>query len=110
MTLRITEETVDAALQVLRSTQHSRARAAYEFGEAQLKVILARATLASELKTVDDRKNEALTSDDYAKALEAHRLVSEAYFGAKDRREAADAVLRAYQTQQSDNRATGRVV
>lgn len=101
---------MDAALQVLRSTRHSRTRAAYEHSEAHLKIILARATIASTAKTVDERKNEAMVSDEYAKALEAHRLVSEAYFEARDKREAADAVLRAYQTQQSDNRATGRIV
>lgn len=107
--MEIKDETIEAALRVLNSSTHARAKAAHEYGQDQLKVILAKEALASNAKTADERKNEALTSQAYLTALEEHRKVAEVYFEARDKREAADAILRAWQTSSADNRAMGRV-
>jgi hypothetical protein len=109
MTFHIPEDHVHHAFEVLKMQDHAKARAAYEFTEKQLKVTLARAQLKAEGKTVGEREATALASSDYAKALEAFRAVAEVYHVARDRREAAAAIIDAWRTQQSDLRAMGRV-
>lgn len=107
--LHIPESTVQKAFDLLRESVHAKSRAAYEFSEKQLKVVLARAAQASEAKSAVDRERDALVSAEYQLALEAHQSVSEAYFTARDKREAAVAIIDGWRTQQSDNRASGRV-
>lgn len=101
----IDEEEVQAAFDVLHSNEHAKRRAAYEYAEKRLKVVLATALLAAEGKNADERNAKAQTSEEYEAALKHFRLISEAYYEARDKREAADAVTRAWQTQQSDRRA-----
>lgn len=105
----IPESHVQHAFDVLKQSDHAKSRAAAEFSEKQLKVILARAILAAEGKTVGERESIALTSPDYVRALEANRLVAEAYYIARDRREASQAIIDGWRTQQSDHRAMARV-
>lgn len=102
---QIDDEEVQAAFDVLHSGEHAKARATYEYAEKRLKVALARALKAAEGKTVSERENNALLSDDYQKALTSFRLLAENYYTERDRREAAVAVIDAYRTQQSDRRA-----
>ena len=109
MSLHIPESTVQAAFDYLRDSIHAKSRAAYEFSDRQLKVVLAAAAKKSNAKTVAEREADALVSLDYAAALEAHQSVSEAYFTARDKREAAVAIIDGWRTQQSDQRASGRV-
>ncbi len=109
MAFVISEEGVQRAFEILKTMNHARARAAYEFTEKQLKVVLAKAVLSAEGKTVGERESIALTSDDYVKALDAFKLVAETYYVARDRREAASSIIDAWRTQQSDARAMGRV-
>jgi hypothetical protein len=106
---RIEDETAQKAFEVLRSGQHAKARAAYEFSEKQLKTVLARRATGSNASSIAARQDEALASVEYAEALEAFRLVAEAYYGARDKREAASACLDAWRTQAADQRAMGRV-
>lgn len=109
MTLRITEDTVEAALRVLNSDKHAKAKAAAEFSEKQLKVTLARLASSSDAKTVADREAYALTHPDYERALEAHRLVSEAYYSSRDQRDAAVAMIDCWRSLKADGRRADRV-
>lgn len=107
--MHVPERHVEHAFDVLRSKDHAAARAAYEFAEKHLKVVLAKAEVASNGKTVADRQNSALTSPEYERALQDFKLIANAYYEARDRREAASAIIEAWRTQQSDLRAAGRV-
>jgi hypothetical protein len=104
----IPDALVQHSFDILKSHDHAKARAAYEFSEKHLKVVFARALLAAEGKTVGERESAATVSETYRTGLEAFKLVSEAYHLAKDRREAARAVIDAWRTQQSDERAMAR--
>lgn len=107
--IRIPDDHVQHAFDLLKSGSHATARAAYEFAEKQLKVTLARAELAAEGKTVGERQALALTDQSYERALTDYKLVAENYYRERDRREAAVAIIDAWRTQQSDMRAMGRV-
>jgi hypothetical protein len=105
----ISEPQIQAAFDVLHDQAHAKARAAYEFAEKRLKVVLAKAQLAAEGKTVGERDANAQTSPEYEAALTKFRLIAETYYTERDRRDAAAAVIDAWRTQQSDMRAMGRV-
>jgi len=107
--IRIPDSHVEHAFELLKSQKHAAARAAYEFAEKQLKVVLARATLQANGKTVGEREATALASPEYERALTDFRLVAETYYGERDRRDAASAIIDAWRTQQSDMRAMGKV-
>jgi hypothetical protein len=107
--IEIPESHVHRAFDLLRSGDHATARAAYEFAEKQLKVTLARAALQANGKTVGEREATALTSQEYERALTAFKHIAEAYYLARDKREAASAIIDAWRTQQSDIRASVRV-
>lgn len=107
--IRIPEEHVQHAFELLKSRDHATARAAYEFAEKHLKVILARAELDADGKTVGERQAKALASPEYERALTDFKLIAENYHKERDRREAASAVIDAWRTQQSDLRSMGRV-
>lgn len=109
MTIEIPDSHVQRAFDVLRSGEHAQARAAYEFSEKQLKVVLAKEELACDAKTVGERQAYALASEAYEKAMADHRLVAESYYHWKDRRDAASAILDAWRTLRSDERALGKV-
>lgn len=107
--IRIPDDHVQHAFDLLKAGDHAVARAGYEFAEKQLKVVLARAELNADGKTVGERQANALTDPAYERALNDYRLVAEKYYRERDRREAAVAVIDAWRTQQSDLRAMGRV-
>lgn len=107
--IRIPDEHVQHAFDLLKSGDHATARAAYEFAEKQLKVTLAKAQLSANGKTVGEREATALCSPEYERALADFKLVAGAYYRERDRREAAVAIIDAWRTQQSDMRAMGRV-
>lgn len=107
--IRIPDSHVEHAFEILKSNKHAAARAAYEFSEKQLKVILAKEELKANGKTVGERSAAALCSPEYERALNDFRLVADSYYSERDRREAAVAVIDAWRTQQSDMRAMGRV-
>lgn len=104
----IPEANVQHSFDVLYSQEHAKAKAAYEFTEKNLKVVFAKALLAADGKTVGEREALAQASDSYTRALEAFRLVAEAYHIARDRRDAATATIDAWRTQRSDERAMAR--
>jgi hypothetical protein len=107
--IRIPDSHVEHAFDVLKSQKHAAARAAYEFAEKQLKVVLAKAELTANGKTVGERQASALASAEYERALNDFRLVAENYHSERDRRDAASAIIDAWRTQQSDMRAMGKV-
>ena len=106
---RIPDTHVEHAFELLKANSHATARAAYEFAEKNLKVVLARAEIASNGKTVGERQATALCSHEYERALSDFRLIAENYYRERDRRDAASAVIEAWRTQQSDLRAMARV-
>ena len=105
----ITEQQIQAAFDVLHSQSHAKARAAYEYAEKRLKVAFAKALIAAEGKTVGDRESAAMVSEPYQAALKSFHLIAESYYSERDTRDAASAVIDAWRTQQSDQRALGRV-
>lgn len=107
--IRIPDSHVEHAFEVLKSQKHAAARAAYEFAEKHLKVVLAKAELSANGKTVGERQATALSSPEYERALGDFKLVAEVYHSERDRRDAASAVIDAWRTQQSDMRAMGKV-
>lgn len=109
MTLQIPDETIEGALKALNSPNHAKAKAAAEFSEKQLKVTIARLASSSDAKTVADREAFAYTHPDYQKALEDHRLVSEAYYRARDRRDAAGALIECWRSLKADGRRADRI-
>ncbi len=106
---RVPDAHVQAAFDILRAGDHAAARAGYEFAEKHLKVVLAKAAGASDATSAAQREVDALRSPTYERALLDFKLVAETYHKARDRREAAAAVIDAWRTQQSDLRAMGRV-
>ena len=106
---RIPDSHVQHAFEVLKSGDHAASRAAYEFAEKQLKVTLAKAAAQSNETSIAARENAGLRSMEYERALTDFKLVAEAYYKARDRREASVSIIDAWRTQQSDMRAMGRV-
>lgn len=104
----IPESHVQHAFDVLKSGDHAVARAAYEFAEKQLKVVLAKAAAQSNATSAAQRESDALRSDAYEHALGQFKAIAEKYHKERDRREAAAAIIEAWRTQRSDLRAMGR--
>ena len=105
----ISEHQIQAAFDVLHSQDHARARAAYEYAQQRLKVAFAKARQSAEGKTVGERDDSATTSEAYQGALKSFHLIAETYYLERDRREAASAVIDAWRTQRSDERAMMKV-
>ena len=101
----ITDDQAQAAFDVLDSGDHAKCRAAFEYADKRLKVVLAKASLKAEGKTVGERADRAQISDEYNAALATWNILNEAYHEARDRREAAAAVIDAWRTQAADRRA-----
>lgn len=107
----INDAQVQAAFDVLHDQAHAKARAAYEFAEKRLKVVLAKAQLSVEgAKTVGERDASAQTSAEYEAALLKFRQIAESYYLERDRRDAASAIIDAWRTQAADLRAMGKIV
>lgn len=107
--MHISDEIVEAALRVLAGHRHARARLAYEKLDRQKKVILARLEREANAKTQRERETYALTHHHYADFLTDMGLVESEYFEARDERDSADAVIRAWQTQSSNARSAERL-
>lgn len=109
MTLNITDDMMDAALQVLASPEHAEAKAWFEKLERQKKVMLARLEREANDTSVRGRETYALTHPHYAALLEDIDQAEKAYYLARDRRDSSEAVTRAWQTGKADARAAERV-
>lgn len=107
--MNITDEMVDRALAILNSARHAQARLAYEKLDREKKVVLARLEREANDTTQRARETYALTHPHYQAFLEQITLVEEEYFEARDERDSADAVIRAWQTQSSNARSAERV-
>jgi hypothetical protein len=105
----ISDKQVQEAFDVLHDGAHAKARAAYEYAEQRIKVAFSKALLETEGKTASEREAKARTSEPYGAALKSFHLIAETYHTARDKRDAASAVIEAWRTQQSDLRAMGRV-
>ncbi|WP_395443615.1 hypothetical protein [Caulobacter sp. UC70_42] len=109
MTVIVSDDMMSAAMQVLASDNHAEAKARYEKLERQRKVVLARLERESNEKSVKERETYALTHPHYAAFCEELEVAEKAYFVARDRRDSADAITRAWQTGKADARAAERI-
>lgn len=108
--ITITDDMMHEALAILASDEHAKAKAAHEKTEREAKVLLARlGKEANDCKTEAARSAFALCHPYYADFLERQALIAEAYYQARDRRDSAEAVTRAWQTMKADARAAERV-
>lgn len=107
--LIVTDDMMHAAMHVLASTHHAEAKARYEKMDRQKKVILARLERESNETSVRGRETYALTHPHYQAFLEELEAVEAGYFKAKDSRDSAEAITRAWQTGKADARAAERV-
>jgi hypothetical protein len=109
MSLIISDDMMHSAMQVLASPQHAELRARYESLDRRRKVMLARLERESNAKTQRERETFALTHPHFEALSEEIERVTEAYYKAKDSRDNAEAVTRAWQTSKADARAAERV-
>lgn len=107
--LDVSDDMMSAAMSVLASDDHALARARYEKLDRQRKVLLARLEREANAKSVRERETYALTHPHFLALLEEIDQAEESYFKAKDRRDSAEAVTRAWQTSKADARAAERV-
>lgn len=108
--MEITDDMMHEAMAILASDAHAKAKAAYDKMGAEEKVLLARlGSQANDAKSADARRDYALCHPYYSDFLERKNLICEAYYEARDRRESAEAVTRAWQTLKADARAAERV-
>lgn len=107
--MHISDEVVEAALRVLAGHRHARARLAYEKLDRDKKVVLARLERESNDTTQRARETYALAHPHYEAFRDQLSLVESEYFEARDERDSADAVIRAWQTQSSNARSAERV-
>ena len=106
---QIPDEHVEHAFTILKSKDAAVARAAYEYAERHLKVVLAQAASKSNASSQAQRDQQALQSEEYLLALENFEDVAAAYFIARDRRDAAIAIIEAWRSIQANERALGKV-
>jgi hypothetical protein len=108
----IPADVVQHAFDILKDKahEHAKARAAYEYWEKNLKVVLAHAAAKSNASSETQRQQEALRSAEYMEALDQFEEVAAAYFTAKDRRDAASAIISGWQTISADRRQLGKVI
>lgn len=106
----ITEEQVDLALEFLRerATEAAQARANVKYLSENLKVVRAQIKLRQVGVSAAIAEDKALISVEYKEALDAYKeaVLIDSRFTFK--REAADAIIRAWQTQQATLRSEGK--
>lgn len=107
--LHIDDDMMSAAMMVLASDDHATARARYEKLDRHRKVLLARLEREANAKTQRERESYALTHPHFTALLEEIDAAEADYFKAKDRRDSAEAITRAWQTCKADARAAERV-
>lgn len=106
----ITESQVDKALEFLRTTAEdaANARAAVAYTGEWLKVVKASQKAKQAGLSNAAAEDVALTSTEYFQALEGYRDAVKQDSFYRFKREAADAMIRAWQTEQASLRAEGR--
>ncbi len=107
----VSEDKVDHALKILADKDGvaSAARAAHEYESDLIKVVKAQIMTRCNEKTIAAREMFALAHPDYKAHLERVQILAEQDYHHRDRRAAATAVIDAWRTEQSNNRAHGRV-
>ena len=105
----VTDDMMHAAMAVLAGDNHAELRARYDSLDRRRKVLLARLERESNAKTQRERETYALTHPHYEAMLGDLEQVEAAYYRAKDSRDNAEAITRAWQTSKADARAAERV-
>lgn len=106
----ISDADVDKALTYLResASEAAQARANARYIEAYMKTLKATLKLKSAATSNAAAEDEALSSSEYRDALEGYKVAVEADARHTFKREAADALIRAWQTEQATARSEGR--
>ena len=109
----ITDKQLEWAMDILidRESQAAKARAAHEHMSDLDKVVLAKLTndAPSDLKSAASRETWARAHDTYENHLDQKRVLAEMDYKLRDRRSAANAIVEAWRTEQSNARASSRV-
>lgn len=105
----ISDDHVEHALKILQSQDGSKARAAHDYLSEMRKVVLARLRGDCNEKTAAAKDDFAHAHPDYAEHLEQLRHAAEEDYKHRDRRAAAQAVIDAWRTEQSNARTAGRI-
>lgn len=103
----VTDQKVQAALAFLheKAEEYGQARASHEWSEKNEKTVLASLMSQSDAKTVSAREAEARCHTDYLSAVEQTRILAETVYTLRAKREAASAIIEAWRTEQSNERA-----
>ena len=109
----ITEQQVQWAMDILidRESNAAKARAAHEHMSDLDKVVLAKLTndAPDDLKSAAARESWARAHATYEAHLEQKKVLAEMDYKFRDRRSAANAIVEAWRTEQSNARAAARV-
>jgi hypothetical protein len=94
-----------------RNSDAAKARAAHEHMSDLDKVVLAKLTTEApiELKSATARETWARAHEDYETHLMAKKELAELDYSKRDRRSAANAIVEAWRTEQSNARAAARI-
>ena len=105
--MQIPDERVEKALDYLRSSVDSAAKARAEriYLTEWLKSLRAHQMTLAPAGTVADREAWALSSDEYVKALDGYKAAVEIDESYRFRREAANALIEAWRTASATERA-----
>lgn len=107
--LHISDETWTKAMEVLDSRRHATAKLIYERTDRERKMLLARLERESNGKNQRERETYALTHPHYTALLERLDAAEGEFYVARDERDSADTVIRAWQTLRSDARTVERM-
>lgn len=109
----ISEKQLEWAMEILidRECQAAKARAAHEHMSDLDKVVLAKLTndAPDDLKSAAARESWARAHTTYESHLEQKKVLAEMDYKARDRRSAANAIIEAWRTEQSNARASARI-
>ena len=107
----VTDQRVTAALAYLQegASVYAKARAAHDYSEKREKTVLAQlCRQCTEERSMAAKEAWARCHPDYAAALGQTQACAEAAYEARAKREAAAAIVEAWRTEQSNERAHAR--
>ncbi len=109
----VTDDQMSWAVEMLvdKKGAASRARAAHEYNQKMEKAVLAKiyASAPPDCKTQGDRENYARSHPDYLAHLDQIKATAFEDYEARNKREAARAVIEAWRTEQSNQRTLAGV-
>lgn len=102
--LRIPDDKVEQALDILGDDSAAKARAAHEYLDSLTKTVLAKLSKDSNAKSATDRESEARSRPEFVQHLQAVRNAAELDYAGRQKIDAARAIFEAYRTQSANDR------